>query len=365
MTTPSNTNPAPSTTSPVAPPAVIVQPANPAPVIVQPPVQALPVIPQLPVGQPAVQPAMAQAILPPTFSGSGEVDIEDWFSQFQRICNFNRWNDDQRNECLAMSLKAAAEEWWKLYVAQNAANVANLSFQAISDALRQSFRRTHGATYDVQQLLALRQGPQETVESFYWRMTNVCAKADPNTPEKIRKGFFITGLRPDIRQNVEFDTGLTFAALLEKAKVVEETNRNRPVLPTMTTAFTAALQMPPSSLEQQIQLLAQKYDNLLTLVAAQHQQPAPQPVVVSAMPQQHAPRWREKKQTKFRSDWTVDGRPVCRRCKKVGHTAWVCRAPAPVADADEQISTSAPLVQAPNPAPPPQAVHTALQQPSN
>lgn len=279
-------------------------------------------------------PAIPHAIIPPPFYGNGEIDVEEWFIQFQKDCSFNRWGDQQRFESLTLSLRGAAEEWRRSYVSQHQLNPTELTFSAMSDALRRAFKYQNDFK-DVHLLRQLAQGPTETVDSFYWRTINLCNRIDTNISDKIKKVSFIEGLRPEIRQALIFDLGQLMIEIVEKAKSVEAIMSNK-------TVVSVASAVVPLQLEQQIGDLQTKFSTLQNTLVNIQQQISYQPVTTSlnAIPTAYRSVKRQqdvkkRRQTSFRAHWTVDGKPICRRCKKVGHLSYVCPSPVVVPDQEE------------------------------
>lgn len=120
---------------------------------------------------------------PAMFSGTGEYDAEDWLSSYERVGNYNRWDDSMKLASVPYSLSKVAEQWYQNNVRDFTTWAAfKTRFLGVFD--RPAVRKLRAE----QRLRERAQQLGENFTSYIEDVLDLCRRVDPamTDAEKIR-----------------------------------------------------------------------------------------------------------------------------------------------------------------------------------
>lgn len=261
--------------------------------------------------------AAAQSI--PTFTGDVESDnVEKFLLSLRTIAHLEFWTPDIIRAILVLKTDGSASNF-----VQSMSPEALSSLKAIEIAFCNRFKRKWSLDTLEQELFALRQGPQESVDRFFGRVTNLRTRLIESTDvppalaaaqvramldDRLLRAF-ITGLRGSLMRNVRGQRPST----LEQAKATalfEEESEN----------LAIRLQFPPSEVTVAA-LHATTNDKLGQRVSRTQQLAAESEWGACRINSADARGTQNGALTPTRNEATA---PTCYECGVMGHFAKMC-----------------------------------------
>lgn len=120
---------------------------------------------------------------PPSFAGLRGEDVEEWLDQYNRVSQFNRWDDAFKRQNVGFYLTQVAETWYH----NNASRLSG--WDSFTDELRLIFGSPSARADGAKRKLESRsQRPDETYVSYIEDVLALCRRvnADMSEAEKVR-----------------------------------------------------------------------------------------------------------------------------------------------------------------------------------
>ena len=204
------------------------------------------------------------------FKGDGTQDPLTWIEDFNKASQANKWNLGRKKDILAAFLRDNAEDWTTTI--NNYAN-AGTDWNAVETAFKNAFCTQRWHNKWLRELDSLKQGPEESVDSYYARFKRLVKRvntqaAQLSDPQKLF--YFKKGLRPAILPILLTHDPNDLAALLELARTYEQgtdfaTNAN----PGPSNPNAAAYEKEIEQLTQQMNQMSLNYATIASALSAQ------------------------------------------------------------------------------------------------
>ncbi|CAN7941101.1 unnamed protein product, partial [Ixodes hexagonus] len=154
---------------------------------------------------------------PPLFRGSPCEDPEDWLEAFERVAQFNRWDNDAKLRNVFFSLEEAARTWLENRESSFA------TWDAFKSQLLQAFT-TVLRKERAELLLQVRvQQPNERVIVFVEEMTRLFRRVDPSMPEYKKLRYLMKGVKETLFAGLIRNPPTTIADFIAEASTMERT----------------------------------------------------------------------------------------------------------------------------------------------
>ncbi|GFU25381.1 CCHC-type domain-containing protein [Trichonephila clavipes] len=239
-----------------------------------------------------VTPSLQQWRSPSTFRGAPGEDLLKWLKEYDRVANFNKWDDMM---CLAnvyFFLDGTARQW---YV--NNEDALD-SWEAFKNGLSGLFGDRQKYTRRAEEQLKGRaQRSGESTQSYIQSVLGLCQEAS-----KRRTGCILTD-----------ETDLVS---LIRTIVREEVHR-------LVNQTQESLDSDPQSLEEIVQ---DEVERVLAPVSTKPTETRPRPTYAAVTRKYRAPVQKFPPEPRKTDVWrTADNRPVCFHCGRPGHVMRYCR----------------------------------------
>lgn len=294
---------------------------------------------------------------PGTFSGTGNIDVDDWLKMYERASLHNRWDQTVMLANLNYYLKEPALVWYET-------NEETLtSWDEFKAELRKLFGQSTAHQIAAKNELASRaQSATEPYVSYILDVLALCQKVDRNMAESEKVSHVLKGIADDAFNLLVFKNCTTVDAMIVECRRFEEAKSRRigqhfarlpntaatstcedqpsrhpevPPSPALTRLIRREVEaMSPATLPPYLAgpdaatvsliqtVVRQEIDNLgARSICAFHNTGN-----CSPCPAQPARRQYSFTRSRNPEEWrTPDDRPICFRCRGVGHIARYCR----------------------------------------
>lgn len=253
-------------------------------------------------------------VVPPTFAGRPQEDVDAFLGRFDRAAEANRWTANTKAVQLPCYLRGSAADWYERQA------VAPANYSELANALRATFRDTAGAERSYAALLSREQEVGEAPLSYLQEILRLCHRAAPEMSEAEKIRHILRGLQHDVYERVAILSNASLVELRENIGRVETALALRKQRTTREVPRDELSEMR-KEVEELRRRLGQQH--LARPPVANHgesflnrpRNPRPRP------PLPGRPRGPAQERGPGR---LPDGRVVCYRCNGTGHFARNC-----------------------------------------
>lgn len=201
---------------------------------------------------PSAAPATCSAVYrerdPPIFNGSGDSDVEDWLSTYERVSANNKWDDSSKLSHVMFYLADIAQLWYRNH--ETDIPTWSVFKTSISDVFGRPTARKLRAE---QRLRERAQHPGENYTGYIEDVLNLCNRVNPTMPEGEKIKHILKGIEDDAFQMLLARNPTTVAALVSLCQSFDELRRQRTIArqALMTPDTLSSLQLAAHSADQQ------------------------------------------------------------------------------------------------------------------
>ncbi|XP_077494385.1 uncharacterized protein LOC144105048 [Amblyomma americanum] len=284
-----------------------------------------------------------------TFSGTDNVDVDDWIQMYERVRSYNCWDPTLMLANVIFYLKDTARVWYETH------EDALTSWDVCKQKLRDLFGRPLGRTLAAKRDLASRAQTTESYVLYIQDVLALCNKVDNNVPESDKVGHVLKGIADEAFNLPVYKNCTTVDDIIKECRRFEEAKSRRIIQPYTRLPNTAATSScedllhrqfpaPPENvtriIRRELEAMSSASPPLhdgdnhlptISMVQAVVRQelanlglqpvspvrPSSPPDITAIAPDRlshFAPRRRNP------NDWrTPDDRPICFLCPRIGH----------------------------------------------
>lgn len=159
---------------------------------------------------------------PPTYSGDGCSDVEDWLRQVERICNHNNWDETLRLANVPFYLTGTPLTWYE----NNETSFD--SWGTFKRLLVEAFGNTEDRTQKARQYLQTRhQACGEQFAAYMADVLQACRKVNPDMSEAEKIRHILKGLTHNFFNAVALHKFATVSELSASCRQFEDLQRQR------------------------------------------------------------------------------------------------------------------------------------------
>ncbi|XP_077547972.1 uncharacterized protein LOC144160606 [Haemaphysalis longicornis] len=152
---------------------------------------------------------------PKVFYGDSFEDGEDWLDQFERVANFNGWNEQHKLHNVYYALEESARTWFENHEAT----------LTPWNEFRRRFLATYACTDRREKaesaLQARNQRPNESVTMYVEDMARLFRRADPAMSEEKKLRHLMRGVKQDVFAGLVRNPPQSVSAFLAEATAIE------------------------------------------------------------------------------------------------------------------------------------------------
>lgn len=181
---------------------------------------------------------------PPSFSGTGTEDVEDWLASYERVGKFNRWDDAVKLNNVAFYLTDLAKTWFLNR------EVELVSWTIFRERLRELFGRPASIKADAERKLSQRaQQPNESYTSYIEEVLRLCTKVDPEMSDGEKIKHLVKGIAEDAFQLILIKSPTTVEDLVSFCRNLQEARNSRVRLTTPGVPSGTPLSTSPNTFD--------------------------------------------------------------------------------------------------------------------
>ncbi|KFM62702.1 hypothetical protein X975_05395, partial [Stegodyphus mimosarum] len=159
---------------------------------------------------------------PCIFTGDGQEDTNRWLKDFDRIANYNHWDDQMCLANVIFYLAGTARQWF-----DNNEDTFT-SWTVFRNALKNAFSRTADVKRQAERLLLTRaQQIDETSEAYIQDVLSLCRKANPSMSEDEKVAHLMKGIAEDLYQVLSSQDYDSVDAFVKRCRHIESLRRRR------------------------------------------------------------------------------------------------------------------------------------------
>ncbi|GFW29680.1 CCHC-type domain-containing protein [Trichonephila clavipes] len=265
-----------------------------------------------------VTPSLQQWRSPSTFRGAPGEDPLKWLKEYDRVANFNKWDDMM---CLAnvyFFLDGTARQW---YV--NNEDALN-SWEAFKNGLSGLFGDRQKYTRRAEEQLKCRaQRSGESTQSYIQSVLGLCQEVNPLMKEDEKVSHLMKGVAEDIYQALLTREINDTASFIKWCNYIEDMKQKRKEVHRLVNQTQESLDSDPQSLEEIVQ---DEVERVLAPVSTKPTETGPRPTYAAVTRKYRAPVQKFPPEPRKTDVWrTADNRPVCFHCGRPGHVMRYCR----------------------------------------
>lgn len=166
---------------------------------------------------------------PPTFSGTGMIDVEDWLATYERVGKYNGWNDAAKLNNVAFYLTDIAKTWFLNHEADLP------SWTSFSTRVGELFGKPASRKAEAQEKLSRRiQLEGEKYISYIEDILTLCSRADAAMPEPVKINHIMKGISQEAFQFLVTKSPSTVQQLVELCQALQDATNNHVRRPPVT-----------------------------------------------------------------------------------------------------------------------------------
>jgi hypothetical protein len=151
------------------------------------------------------------------FSGAEDQNVIEWLADLRDHFNAARLSIEDARALVTQYLTGDAKKWYQA----ERDNLAELPWTDFKEALIKAFVQPEHEMKKLAKLLNRRQGPSESVQSYYFDIITLCRQYNDSMSDKDKIAHLINGLRSSLKTAVAMAEPESIQDFLHKAKTGE------------------------------------------------------------------------------------------------------------------------------------------------
>lgn len=189
----------------------------------------------------------SREVLPRTFSGASNDDVEEWILDFEQIGNANGWTNAIKAQKLGLLLTGSAKQWYRMTF-----DKPPNSWAEAGDKLRNAFKPEKPELHFYSKMIERKQELGEGPIQYIVAKSALIDKCNPEIEIRDRISMIMRGFLPNIIEKLYSQNIGTMARLTSAAKLASEAHQianRRPEAASMAAELIDSIMMavPPSA----------------------------------------------------------------------------------------------------------------------
>lgn len=161
---------------------------------------------------------------PPIFTGSGDSDVEEWLSKYERVSASNKWDDQMKLGYVQFYLADIAQLWYNNHESDIP------TWSVFKTSITDVFGRPSARKLRAEQRLRQRaQQPGENFTGYIEDVLNLCNRVNSTMTEEDKIKHILKGIEDDAFQMLLARNPTTVAALVSLCQSFDELRRQRSI----------------------------------------------------------------------------------------------------------------------------------------